>query len=58
LPRDALPEAFAPGGDRILYLRGHGPPTLWVATISGGRLSGARLLFTDNRSVGFDDAAW
>ena len=58
LPRDALPEAFAPGGDRILYVRGHGRPTLWVATISGGRLSGARRLFTDDSKVGFGGAAW
>jgi len=50
--------AFAPGGDRILYLRGHGPPALWVAAITGGRLSGQHRLFTDNRKVGFDQAAW
>jgi hypothetical protein len=58
LPPDVLPEAFAPGGDRILYLRAHGRPSLWVATISGGRLSGAHLLFTDNSKFAFGAAAW
>ncbi len=58
LPRGVLPLAFAPGGDRILYLRGHGPPALWVAAIIGGRLSGQHRLFTDNHKDGFDQAAW
>lgn len=62
LPPDALAEAFAPGGDRILYLRvsrrGHPQPALWVATISGGRLAGAHALFTDNSKLAFNRAAW
>jgi hypothetical protein len=62
LPSDALPEAFAPGGDRILYLRvsrpGHPQPALWVATISGGRLSGAHPLFTDDSKLAFAGATW
>ena len=62
LPPDALAEAFAPGGDRILYLRvsrrGHARPALWVATISAGRLSGAHPLFTDNSKLAFNGAAW
>jgi hypothetical protein len=62
LPSDALAEAFAPGGDRILYLRvsrrGHPQPALWVATISAGRLSGAHALFTDNGKLAFNGAAW
>jgi hypothetical protein len=62
LPRGALPMAFAPGGDRILYVRvsghGHPQPALWVATISGGRVSGAHRLFTDNSKVSADWAAW
>jgi hypothetical protein len=62
LPRGALPVAFAPGGDRLLYLAGSGPghpqPALWVVTISGGRLSGAHRLFTDNAKVAVDWAAW
>lgn len=59
---DALPVAFAPGGDRFLYLvasgRGHPQPALWAATISGRRLSGAHRLFTDNSKVAVDWAAW
>jgi len=62
LPPDALPQAFAPGGDRILYLRisrpGHPHPALWVATISGGRLAGAHALFTDNSKFAVNGAAW
>lgn len=61
-PSDALPEAFAPGGDRIIYLRvsrpGHPQPALWVATISGGRLSGAHPLFTDDSKLAFAGTAW
>jgi hypothetical protein len=62
LPHGALPVAFAPGGDRFLYLivsrPGHPQPALWVATISGSRLSGVHRLFTDNAKVAVDWAAW
>lgn len=62
LPSGALPVAFAPGGDRFLYLvvsgHGHPQPALRVATISGGRVSGARPLFTDNSGFAFGWAAW
>lgn len=58
----ALPVAFAPGGDRFLYLvvsgRGHPQPALWAATISGRRLSGAHRLFTDNSKIAVAWAAW
>jgi hypothetical protein len=57
LPRGALPVAFAPGGDRILYLRGHGP-ALWVATIASGRPAGAHLVFTGSSKGAFGWAAW
>ncbi len=62
LPQGALPMAFAPGGDRILYVRvsghGHPQPTLWAATISSGRPSGQHLLFTDGSKAAVGWAAW
>ncbi len=58
LPRGVLPVAFAPDGDRVLYLVGHRPPALWVATISHGRLTARHLLLTDSHSFGLDAAAW
>jgi len=58
LPRGALPVAFAPHGDRVLYLLGGRPPALWVGTISGGRLTGQRRLLTDDSEFGLDAAAW
>ncbi|HUJ08304.1 MAG TPA: hypothetical protein VLX31_19545 [Streptosporangiaceae bacterium] len=58
LPRGALPVAFAPDADRVLYLVGHTPPALWVATIRDGRLTARHLLLTDNHSFGLDNAAW
>ena len=62
LPPGAFPVAFAPGGDRFLYLvvsgHGHPQPALWVATISGGRLAGQHLLFTDSNKAALSWAAW
>jgi hypothetical protein len=58
LPGQALPGPFAPGGDRILYILGHRPPALWVATISNGHLVGRHLLLADNSHFGVDNAAW
>jgi len=58
LPRGALPVAFAPDGDRVLYLVGHAPPALWVGTIKDGKLTATHRLFTDGRQFGLDAAAW
>jgi hypothetical protein len=58
LPRSALPVAFAPDGDRILYLLGSGPPALWVATIRGGHLTRRQLLLTDSSRFGIGNVAW
>jgi len=59
LPRGALAVAFAPAGDRILYLAGHRPVVLWVATIRDGGLADVHRLFADSsKGGGFDLAAW
>jgi hypothetical protein len=58
LPEGAMPVAIAPDGDRVLYLVGHTPPALWVASIRNGRLTGQHLLYTDNSRFGIGDVAW
>lgn len=59
LPRRAMPVALAPVGDRILYYpTGHRPPTLWVAGIGRGGLTGQHRVFADNSRFRFDLAAW
>jgi hypothetical protein len=44
-----FPIAFAPAGDRLLYLLGHSPPALVSAQIVGERLVGAHQLLADAR---------
>ena len=58
LPRGATPIGFAPGADRVLYLAGHRPPQLWVASITNGHLTGKHRLVTDTSRFGVDQAAW
>jgi len=58
LPAQIMSVAIAPDGDRILYLLGHTPPALWVATIRNGRLVGRHRLLTDSPKFEFDQAAW
>ena len=58
LPARIMPVAIAPYGDRILYLAGHRPPGLWVATIRDGRLLGQHHFFTSTPKFGFNQAAW
>jgi hypothetical protein len=58
LPKGVLPVAFAPLGDRVLYLVGHTPPALWVATIRDGRLVNRHLLLTDSNRFGIGNVAW
>jgi hypothetical protein len=58
LPGQALPGALAPDGDRILYILGHRPPALWLATIRNGHLIRRHLLITDNNHFGVDNEAW
>jgi hypothetical protein len=54
----SLPLAFAPAGDRILYLQSRGPPSLWIATISDRGLSDIRRLFTEDSHFAIDGATW
>jgi hypothetical protein len=58
MPPRSLPLAFAPAGDRILYLQSRGPPSLWIATISDRGLADIRRLFTDNSHFAIDGATW
>jgi hypothetical protein len=57
VPTRAIPEAAAPGGDRILYLMGR-TPSLWIATILDGRLTRQHRLLTDSRQFEYGAAAW
>jgi hypothetical protein len=52
---DALPVAFSPTGAHLLYLRGHGPPALWVVRVARRRLTHPHRLIADAR---LDEAAW
>jgi hypothetical protein len=54
----ALPLAIAPAADRILYLLAGRRPTLWIAKLSGGRLTGQRKLYTDTSRASANAAAW
>jgi hypothetical protein len=58
LPADALSQAIAPAGDRILYLATSARPALWIARISRGRLTRQRKLYTDTPQAAFNGAAW
>jgi WD40-like Beta Propeller Repeat len=58
LPADALPDAIAPAGDRILYILAGRVPTLWIARLSRGRLTATRKLYTDTSRADADGAAW
>jgi len=44
---DGLALAFDPSGQELLYLKGHRPPVLWRATISGNHLTGRRRYATN-----------
>jgi hypothetical protein len=52
---DDFPVALSPSGARLLYLVGHNPPALWVASLARGRVSHPRRLIADAR---LDEAAW
>jgi hypothetical protein len=54
----ALPVAIAPAADRILYLLAGRQPTLWIAKLSGGRLTAQRKLYTDTSRASANAAAW
>ncbi len=64
LPRLALPVAFAPDGESLVY-EPDGAPTsfigpirLEVAPMTGGRLGRARLLLTDSPRFLYDQISW
>jgi hypothetical protein len=58
LPRGVMPIAIAPHGHHVLFLTGHTPPQLWVASIRNGGLTGKHRLLTGTSRFGVDQAAW
>jgi hypothetical protein len=58
LPRGMMPIAIAPHGHHVLFLTGHTPPQLWVASIGNGGLTGKHRLLTGTSRFGVDQAAW
>jgi hypothetical protein len=47
--------SFDPAGRRVLYLKGHGPIALWIATLKDRRAIDARRLL---RNVQLDAVGW
>lgn len=47
--------AFDPAGQRVLYIQGHNPPALYLASLAGGRLVDRHRL---RRSYADDKVAW
>jgi hypothetical protein len=58
LPANALPEAIAPDGDRLVYITGSRPPALWIAKVGNGRLTARRKLYTDTPQASAGNVAW
>jgi hypothetical protein len=58
LPKDEIPVAMAPRGDRLLYLVPGSPAELTSAKVRRGKLTHGRVLLTDSRLFAVSQVAW
>jgi hypothetical protein len=58
LPKDEIPVAMAPRGDRLLYLATGSPVKLRTAKVRHGKLTHGRTLLADSRLFAVSQVAW